>query len=98
MMPAIKDAPKKAAKPQPTLPGGFAGQILRVDLAKRKCWGEPWGSPSEMRDQRGGGGRGSRRPSKETREGRGCYWLGRGQYSLLRPPSPRPRRAGACAG
>src|SRR5947208_17008311 len=71
MMPAIKDAPKKAAKPQPTLPGGFAGQILRVDLAKRKCWGEPWGSPSEMRDQLGGIGLGSRILYEETRKGKG---------------------------
>ena len=71
MIPAIKDAPKKTAKPAPALPGGFAGQILRVDLSKRKCWGEPWGSPAEMRDQLGGIGLGSRILYKETRKGKG---------------------------
>ena len=71
MSPAIKDAPKKTAKPAPALPGGFAGQILRVDLSKRKCWGEPWGSAAEMRDQLGGIGLGSRILYKETRKGKG---------------------------
>src|SRR5207249_6971523 len=40
-------------------------------LAKRKCWGEPWGSPSEMRDQLGGIGLGSRILYEETRKGKG---------------------------
>src|SRR3989454_2693983 len=71
MTPVMTSAPKKAAKPQPALPGGFAGQILRVDLTKRKCWGEPWGSPAEMRDQLGGIGLGSRILYKETRKGKG---------------------------
>src|SRR2546426_8292060 len=70
MTPVMTSAPKKAAKPQPTLPGGFAGQILRVDLGKRKCWPEPWG-PEEMRDQLGGIGLGSRILYKETRKGKG---------------------------
>ena len=42
-----------------TTPGGFAGQLLRVDLSKRTCWAEPWG-PEDMRDQLGGIGLGSR--------------------------------------
>ena len=71
MTPVMTSAPKKSAKPQPALPGGFAGQILRVDLSKRKCWGEPWGSPAEMRDQLGGIGLGSRILYEETRKGKG---------------------------
>jgi aldehyde:ferredoxin oxidoreductase len=71
MIPALKTAPTKTAKPQPAMPGGFAGQILRVDLTKRKCWGEPWGSPADMRDQLGGIGFGSRILHKETRKGKG---------------------------
>jgi len=71
MIPALKNAPKKSAKADVKLPGGFAGQILRVDLSKRKCWGEPWGSPAEMRDQLGGIGLGSRILYKETRKGKG---------------------------
>ena len=71
MIPALKNAPKKSAKPDAQLPGGFAGQILRVDLSRRKCWGEPWGSPAAMRDQLGGIGLGSRILYKETRKGKG---------------------------
>src|SRR6185312_11584893 len=70
MSPATVSAPKQTAKTFPTLPGGFAGQILRVDLGKRKCWGEPW-SPEDMRDQLGGIGLGSRILYKETRKGKG---------------------------
>ncbi|HEU5196060.1 MAG TPA: aldehyde ferredoxin oxidoreductase N-terminal domain-containing protein, partial [Methylomirabilota bacterium] len=67
----MTSAPKKAANAQAAMPGGFAGQILRVDLTKRKCWGEPWGSPADMRDQLGGIGLGSRILYKETRKGKG---------------------------
>jgi hypothetical protein len=59
MSPATLSAPKKSAKTQPVVPGGFAGQLLRVDLSKRKCGAEPWSS-EEMRDQRGGIGLGAR--------------------------------------
>ena len=52
------------------MPGGFAGQLLRVDLTKRRCWAEPWGA-EEMRDQLGGIGLGSRILYKETRKGKG---------------------------
>ena len=71
MTPVMTSAPKKAAKPGAAMPGGFAGQILRVDLTKRKCWGEPWGSPADMRDQLGGIGLGSRILYHETRKGKG---------------------------
>jgi aldehyde:ferredoxin oxidoreductase len=70
MSPATLSAPKKSAKVQPVMPGGFAGQLLRVDLTKRRCWAEPWG-PEEMRDQLGGIGLGSRILYKETRKGKG---------------------------
>src|SRR5215475_12220182 len=70
MSPATLAAPKKSAKPQPAMPGGFAGQLLRVDLTKRRCWAEPWG-PEEMRDQLGGIGLGSRILYRETRKGKG---------------------------
>src|SRR5216117_3485386 len=70
MSPVTLSAPKQVGKPQPALPGGYAGQILRVDLTKRKVWGEPW-KPDEMRDQLGGIGLGSRILYKETRKGKG---------------------------
>src|SRR2546430_13038853 len=88
MTPVMTSAPKKAAKPQPALPGGFAGQILRVDLAKRKCWGEPWGSPSEMRDQLGGIGLGSRNLYKETRKGKGNVSWGHADKRLILATGP----------
>jgi hypothetical protein len=62
---------KTSPKDQPAAPGGFAGQILRVDLTKRRCWAEPWGGPEEMRDQLGGIGLGSRILYHETRKGKG---------------------------
>jgi aldehyde:ferredoxin oxidoreductase len=71
MTPALKNAPKRSAKPEVKQPGGFAGQILRVDLSKRKCWGEPWRSPEDMRDMLGGIGLGSRILYHETRKGKG---------------------------
>src|SRR5918995_3359407 len=70
MTPVTLSAPKKSAKTQPSVPGGFAGQLLRVDLSKRKCWAEPW-SPEDMRDQLGGIGLGSRILYNETRKGKG---------------------------
>src|SRR5438876_8512389 len=88
MTPVMTSAPKKAAKPQPALPGGFAGQILRVDLTKRKCWGEPWGSPAEMRDQLGGIGLGSRILYKETRKGRGNVSWDHPDNRLIRATGP----------
>jgi aldehyde:ferredoxin oxidoreductase len=60
-----KAAPGKAARPRPVLPGGYAGKILRVDLASGRCWAEPWG-PAEMREQIGGIGLGAMILYRET--------------------------------
>src|SRR5207248_10125195 len=46
-------------------PGGYAGQLLRVDLTKKKCWAEPWG-PDAMREQLGGVGLGAMILYRET--------------------------------
>src|SRR2546428_817149 len=54
----------------PALPGGYAGQILRVDLSKRKAWGEAW-TPDQMRDLIGGAGLGAMILYRETRKGKG---------------------------
>jgi aldehyde:ferredoxin oxidoreductase len=62
--------PKSSDAPAPSVPGGFAGQLLRVDLSKRKCWAEPW-SPAEMREQLGGIGLGAMILYRETRKGKG---------------------------
>jgi aldehyde:ferredoxin oxidoreductase len=70
MSPATLRAPKTSAASPTVLPGGFAGQLLRVDLSKRRCWAEPW-SPEDMRDQLGGIGLGSRILYRETRKGKG---------------------------
>jgi aldehyde:ferredoxin oxidoreductase len=61
--------PKSSDAPAPTVPGGFAGQLLRVDLTKRKCWAEPW-SPTEMRELLGGIGLGAMILYRETRKGK----------------------------
>ena len=71
MSPVTVSAPRTSATPQPAMPGGFAGQILRVDLSKRRCWAEPWGSPAEMRDQLAASGRCA--PLQETRKGRAKF-------------------------
>ena len=89
MSPAILAASKKSAKPQPAMPGGFAGQILRVDLTKRRCWAEPWG-PEEMRDQLGGIGLG--RASSTTRR------AGEGQLSWDHPDNRLILATGPLAG
>src|SRR5207249_2626319 len=70
MSPVTLSAPKQVGKPQPALPGGYAGQILRVDLSKRKAWGEPW-TPEQMRDLIGGAGLGAMILYRETRKGKG---------------------------
>jgi aldehyde:ferredoxin oxidoreductase len=62
--------PKSSDAPAPSVPGGFAGQLLRVDLTKRKCWAQPW-SPAEMREQLGGIGLGAMILYRETRKGKG---------------------------
>ena len=55
---------KKTPRPVAALPGGYAGKLLRVDLTKRKCWAEPWGS--ELRDLVGGIGLGAMILYRET--------------------------------
>jgi aldehyde:ferredoxin oxidoreductase len=62
--------PKSSDAPAPSVPGGFAGQLLRVDLSKRKCWAEPW-TPADMREQLGGIGLGAMILYRETRKGKG---------------------------
>jgi aldehyde:ferredoxin oxidoreductase len=62
--------PKSSDVPAPSVPGGFAGQLLRVDLTKRKCWAEAWG-PDEMRSMLGGIGLGAMILYRETRKGKG---------------------------
>lgn len=41
------------------LPGGYAGQILRVDLTGGRIWSQPW-TPEEMRLYLGGAGLGAK--------------------------------------
>jgi len=41
------------------LPGGYAGNILRVDLTSDRIWSEPW-TPEEMRLYVGGAGLGAK--------------------------------------
>src|SRR5262245_17755207 len=65
MTTATLKAPKtqktKAATAQP----GYAGKLLRVDLTKRKAWGEPW-SPEAMHELIGGIGLGAMILYRET--------------------------------
>jgi aldehyde:ferredoxin oxidoreductase len=65
MTTATLPAKKKTTPATRELPGGFAGQILRVDLTRRKCWAEPWG-PDRMREQLGGVGLGAMILYRET--------------------------------
>jgi aldehyde:ferredoxin oxidoreductase len=52
-------------KKAPALPGAYTGQLLRVDMTKRKCWAEAW-SPDDMRALIGGAGLGAMILYKET--------------------------------
>ena len=63
--PAVAVPEKKSPKARPTLPGSYTGQLLRVDLTRRKCWAEPW-SPEDMRDALGGAGLGALILYRET--------------------------------
>jgi len=55
----VKSSPKKtAASVAAAMPGAYTGQLLRVDMTKRKCWAEAW-SPEEMRQWLGGAGLGA---------------------------------------
>ncbi len=65
MTTATLRASKTKKTTPPALPGSYAGQLLRVDLTKRKCWAEPW-SPEAMRDTLGGAGLGAMILYRET--------------------------------
>ena len=54
--PSRAKRPASAAAPRP---GGYAGQLLRVNLTTGKIWSEPW-SPEDMRELIGGVGLGAR--------------------------------------
>jgi aldehyde:ferredoxin oxidoreductase len=60
---------KKKTAPQAPLPGAYAGQILRVDMTKGKCWAEPWGA-DRMRSEVGGIGLGAMILYNETAKGK----------------------------
>src|SRR5258706_1880420 len=60
---------KKKTATQAPLPGAYAGQILRVDMTKGKCWAEPWGA-ERMRQLIGGIGLGAMILYKETAKGK----------------------------
>src|SRR5438128_6138384 len=59
--PSKRPTPSAARQPQ----DGYAGKLLRVDLAKKKCWAEPW-SPDAMRELVGGVGLGAMILYRET--------------------------------
>ena len=61
---------KKKTAAQASLPGAYAGKLLRVDMTKGKCWAEPW-SADQMREQVGGIGLGAMILYEETSKGRG---------------------------
>ena len=67
MSPTTATAPKRPkAKPETTpRPGGFAGNLLRVDLTRRTCRAEPW-SPETQRELLGGVGLGAMILYRET--------------------------------
>jgi aldehyde:ferredoxin oxidoreductase len=67
MTPAVATAPKQPKSKAATTarPGGFAGNLLRVDLTRGKCWAEPWG-PERMRAELGGVGLGAMILYRET--------------------------------
>jgi aldehyde:ferredoxin oxidoreductase len=60
---------KKKTATQASLPGAYAGKLLRVDMTKGKCWAEPW-SADQMREQLGGIGLGAMILYKETAKGK----------------------------
>jgi aldehyde:ferredoxin oxidoreductase len=50
----------RQAKPAtPPIPGGYTGNLLRVNLSTGKIWSQPWG-PEEMREYLGGVGLGAK--------------------------------------
>src|SRR2546430_15199529 len=79
---SAKAATKKTTRAARELPGGYAGQLLRVDLTKKKCWAEPWG-PDAMRELLGGVGLGAMILYRET-AARG----GKGNVAREHPDNP----------
>jgi aldehyde:ferredoxin oxidoreductase len=67
MTPATVTAPKQPRTKAATTarPGGFAGNLLRVDLTRRTCRAEPW-APETMRELLGGVGLGAMILYRET--------------------------------
>ena len=67
MTPATVTAPKQPRTKAATTarPGGFAGNLLRVDLTRRTCRAEPW-APATMRELLGGVGLGAMILYRET--------------------------------
>ena len=53
------ERPSKKAAATASLPGGYAGKLLRVNLSTGKVWAQPW-SPEEMRECVGGIGLGAK--------------------------------------
>jgi len=74
MTPATSTAPAKSTTKSAATarPGGYAGNLLRVDLTRRTCRAEPW-SPETMRELIGGVGLGAMILYRETatRDGKG---------------------------
>src|SRR2546428_14181451 len=67
-MPRAAATAPKQSKPRAATTaraGACAGNLLRVDLARRKCWAEPWG-PERMRAELGGVGLGAMILYRET--------------------------------
>ena len=83
---------KKTTKSETPRPGAYAGQLLRVDLTRKKCWAEPW-SPEDMRDQLGGVGLGAMILYRETAK-RG----GKGNVSWDHPDNRLVLATGPLAG
>jgi len=52
----VETSPRGAAA---SVPGGYAGRLLRVDLSSGRTWSEPW-SPADMRTYLGGAGLGAK--------------------------------------
>ncbi len=93
MTPTTSAKTRGKATPAPSpAPGAYTGQLLRVDLTKKKCWAEPW-SPQEMRDWLGGAGLGAMILYRET-----ATKGGRGNVSWDHPDNRLVLATGPLAG
>ena len=60
MSPTAVSVPKTVPRPRAeTIPGGYTGKLLRVNLTTGKIWTQPW-TPEEMRTYVGGVGIGAK--------------------------------------